>query len=286
MKKSLITILIIIILTGAGYFAYSKGLINLGFLQTREVGQPSVNTESGVKGEDKIFTISYSNKIEGYSVDVMWKPVKVSYDHVIGPAIIEFKNIKDGNIFYISNDNFSVLKNKLEFTYSQDGTGVEKLNKGHAVFRYDEPSLTTGESFGQTDEPFFFQDLDFDNKKELILSEVDNGQRGVATFKVYKIDSDGFISRLDEPFKSLDQLSKIDIKNKQIIIHGSGGYCTGFDEVYKLKESKDEYEPNKYILETILERQAEMENNQSKCFETKYRVIDMPKELIYKKEIK
>ena len=286
MKKSLITIVIILILAGAGYFAYTKGLINLGFLQTREVEQLPVNTESGAKSENKIFTISYSNKIEGYSVDVMWRPVKVSYEHVIGPAIIEFKNIKDGNVFYISNDNFSVLKNKLEFTYSQDGTSVEKLNKDYAVFRYDEPNLKMGESFGETDEPFFFQDLDFDNKKELILVEVDNGQRGVATFNVYRVDSDGFISRFDEPFKSLDQLSRIDIKNKQIIVHGSGGYCTGFDEFYKLKESKDEYEPNKYILETILERQTEMENNQSNCFETKYKVIDMPKELVYKKEIK
>lgn len=40
MKKTLITILIIVILAGAGYFAYSKGLIKLDFLKKGEIVEP------------------------------------------------------------------------------------------------------------------------------------------------------------------------------------------------------------------------------------------------------
>jgi hypothetical protein len=50
MKKTLITILIILIL-GAGYFAYTKGLINLDFLKKGEVVEDVAVVESQQEGK-------------------------------------------------------------------------------------------------------------------------------------------------------------------------------------------------------------------------------------------
>ncbi len=52
MKKLLITILIIVILAGAGYFVYTKDLVNLGFLQ-RSNSAPIVEEIKDVKEEQK-----------------------------------------------------------------------------------------------------------------------------------------------------------------------------------------------------------------------------------------
>lgn len=235
----------------------------------------------------EIITISYSNEVAGYMVTAIWKPMKVSYNHVIGPAIIEFKNKKDSTLFNLTNNNFSILKKLLPFTYSEDSLEIKKINKKAISLVYNETKMN--KNFGTTNQPFFFQDLDFDNKKELIITEVNNGQRGIASFKAYKIEYGEIESELygitnTAPFKSLDEMSKIDYKNKQIIIYGSGGVCLNGAEIYKFQTTKNDYEDNKYILEFIVEEQRD--DKLDKCFELVYKVINNSKQLISKKEIK
>lgn len=239
--------------------------------------------------EIKIVTIEYSNEINGYTVKVIWKPNVVRYSHTKGPAILEFHNIKDSTSFTLTNNNFSILNSKLPFSYSEDSLEIVSLNQSEIRLVYEEKNLKSWYTFGTTNEPFFFQDLDFDNIKELILGEIDNGQRGVASFKAYKFEYDEIQSELYgitniEPFKSLDEMSKIDYTNKRIIIYGSGGDCASGSEIYKLLPSKNDYEGNKFILETVIEE--ERDDNLNKCYELKYKVINQTKQLISKREIK
>lgn len=233
--------------------------------------------------ETKVVTIEYSNEINGYAVNVVWKPKAVSYSHTKGPAIIEFYNKKDSTSFTLTNNNFSILNSKLPFSYSADSTEIISLNQNNFKLVYDENNLKSEYSFGTTNEPFFFRDIDFDNIKELIIVEIDNGQRGFATFKAYNFDEYGEIQSEDgftniEPFKSLDELSKIDYVNKRIIIYGSGGICAGSFEIYKLQPSKN------IILETVIEQHRD--DYLHKCYELTYKVIKQSKQLISKKEIK
>jgi len=58
MKKTLITILIIVILAGLGYFAYSKGLINLEFLKKGEVTEPVAVVENKKENIGEIKNVS------------------------------------------------------------------------------------------------------------------------------------------------------------------------------------------------------------------------------------
>lgn len=239
--------------------------------------------------DQQVIHISFENEIEGYTVTAIWKPTKVFYNHVVGPAIIEFKNKKDSTTFSITNNNFSLLKSKLSFTYSIDSLEIESLNQDFVSLIYDDTNLGSEENFGTTNEPFFFQDLNFDGKKELLITEVRNGQRSVASFKAYSFEYGELAHEMyditnAEPYRYLDELSKIDDVAKTITIYGSGGLCSNNAEIYKLKVSTTPYERNIYILDYIIEEVRKDELNQ--CLEYLYKVDQSSKRLVSVREIK
>ncbi|MBK9301272.1 MAG: hypothetical protein IPN14_11865 [Bacteroidetes bacterium] len=123
--------------------------------------------------------------------------------------------------------------------------------------------------------------------REILIVELNNGQRGVASFKAYKeygeVSSEQYSITNEEPFKSLDELSKVDYLNKQIIIYGSGGVCANGHYIYKLQVAKNEYDDNKFVLENIIEERTDDKSNG--CYELKYKVINQTKQLISKRKM-
>jgi hypothetical protein len=233
-------------------------------------------------------SISYSSVINGYSVYVLWKPMVVSNNRTIGPAILEFYKVDEPYSFFLTNNHFGIENSKLPFTYSEDGLGIISINEYEINFGYDNDDLESAYSFGTTNQPFFFQDLDFDKIEELVFVESENGQRGVASFKAYKFENselqpDRYGITSIEPFKSLDEMSKIDYLTKRITIYNSGGNCANSYEIYKLQLAKNEYEENSFTLETRIEEQRDEKSN--KCYELTYSVIGQSKKLLSKKEI-
>ena len=233
-------------------------------------------------------TIAYTNEIKGYSVSVLWKPLVVSNNRTIGPAILEFYKIDEPYSFYLTNNHFGLENSMLPFSYSEDGLSITSFNKYEINLEYNEDDLGTDYSFGTTKAPFFFQDLDFDKIDELVLVEIDNGQRGVASFKAYKFDGSELLPDRNgittiEPFNSLDEMSKVDYLTKRITIYNSGGNCANSYEIYKLQPAKNEYEGNSFVLETVIEEQIEEKSN--KCYELTYSVIGQSKKLLSKMEI-
>ncbi len=63
MKKTLITIVIILILAGGGYFTYTKGLINLDFLKNG-----GVVTESILKDNQKNNKTTFDGAVDKYEI--------------------------------------------------------------------------------------------------------------------------------------------------------------------------------------------------------------------------
>jgi hypothetical protein len=233
-------------------------------------------------------SISYSNVINGYSVYVLWKPMVVSNNRTIGPAILEFYKVDEPYSFFLTNNHFGIENSKLPFTYSEDGLDIVSINEYEIYLGYDKDDLKSEYSFGTTNQPFFFQDLDFDKIDELVLVESENGQRGVASFKAYKFDGpellpDRYGITSIEPFRSLDEMSKIDYLTKRITIYKSGGNCANSYEIYKLQLAKNEYEANSFTLETSIEEQIDEKLN--KCYELTYSVIGRSKKLLSKKEV-
>lgn len=238
--------------------------------------------------KNEIVTITFDNEVNGYSIDVIWKPNSVHYGFTKGPAIITFSNKKDSINFSLSNNNFSISNNRLPFIYNTDSSEILSLKQEHINLVYDENNLEEEGFFGTTNEPFFFQDLDFDNIKELLLVEVGNAQRYYSSFKAYKLESGGLQTEMsgithNEPYKSLDELSTIDYKNKRIIIYNSGGICANSSEIYNYKTSKDK-DYSWFELETLFEE--EYDNNRDKCYELKYKIVNRSRQLISRKELK
>ena len=233
-------------------------------------------------------TIAYTNEINGYSVSVLWKPLVVRNNRTIGPAILEFYKIDEPYSFYLTNNHFGLENSMLPFSYSEDNLSIVSINEYEINLEYNEDDLGTDYSFGTTKAPFFFQDLDFDKIDELVLVEIENGQRGVASFKAYKFDGPELLPErygitTIEPFNSLDEMSKVDYLTKRITIYNSGGNCANSYEIYKLQPAKNEYEGNSFTLETIIEEQIDEKLN--KCYELTYSVTGQSKKLLLKKEI-
>ncbi len=138
MKKALIIILIIVILAGAGYFAYSKGLINLDFLKKGE----AVEDVAVMENQDKILKIQEIDEIvktldqiDEYSVKILNRsdlrnsdPGNMSVIHQPAGSI-NFDvtgYIKDGKIYKISldtlgeNDNHPILQSNIDYYINND----------------------------------------------------------------------------------------------------------------------------------------------------------------------
>lgn len=250
-------------------------------ISTFASGQNTYHEPNGV-------SISYSSVINGYSVYVLWKPMVVSNNRTIGPAILEFYKVDEPYSFFLTNNHFGIENSKLPFTYSDDSLGIVSINEYEIYLGYDKNDLQSEYSFGTTNQPFFFQDLDFDKIEELVFVESENGQRGVASFKAYKFENselqpDRYGITSIEPFRSLDEMSKVDYLTKRITIYKSGGNCANSYEIYKLQLAKNEYEGNSFTLETSIEEQRDEKLN--KCYELTYSVIGQSKKLLSKKEI-
>lgn len=233
-------------------------------------------------------TINYTNSINGYNVTVLWIPKIVKYKHVVGPAIVEFKNTSKNTSFSLAVNNFGILKNRLPFTYLEKDyqTILSDIPEKSINLFYEIGYIEDDVSFGTTDEPFFFQDVDFDNNKELIIVEIGIGQRDVSTFKVYNfsygdINPERLNITYKEPYIYLDEMSEIDSLNKTITIYHSSGACSSSYDIYALNRSENSYENNEYILDTIIEQ----ESDEDFCYELKYKIINNKKIFISKKTI-
>lgn len=222
------------------------------------------------QSDNNIVNLKYNNIINNMRVEVIWKPNNLWHDYVIGPAIIQFTNTKYGTSSTVVNNNLGILEKRLTGLLNIkkiDDIGnynIQSIANKSINLEYKKSELKDGRfTFqGATDEPFFFYDIDFDNKKELIVSEMFNGQRFCSTFKAYKFSEDQAIKVIkedlyqityDEPYISLDELSTVNTSNKTIEIFLSAGAVGSESKIYKLDSVKDDYGNNKYILDKIIE---------------------------------
>jgi len=217
--------------------------------------------------------LKYNNIINNMKVEVIWKPNNLWHDYVIGPAIVQFINIKYGGRSTVVNNNFGILEKRLtgllNIEWNKDDSGkydVQSISNKSIDLEYKKSELKDGSFRKATDEPFFFYDIDFDNKKELIVSEMFIGQRYYSTFKVYKLSESQDIDVIEdsfhqitykEPYIFLDELSTVNISNKTIEIFLSGGALDSETKIYKLDSVKDDHGNNKYVLEKIIKDKSE-----------------------------
>lgn len=169
--------------------------------------------------EDKKVFVKYSNTIEGYDVKIM-----VSLDTLHTPrpyrALIDFSKNGETVVQILHPDFF--LPEEKRSQYEENSIIIANYNTP----TIEEKGIVRLEAFD--DVPFFFLDVDFDGKKELLLNHFGMGQRGENAFEVIDFEANDYYGNLEyrkEPFASFDSLTEIDYDNKTITNTGiiSGG---------------------------------------------------------------
>ena len=195
--------------------------------------------------------LNYTKQIEGYNVSVLWIPESEVSKGIIGKAIMHFK-YKNGKTFNLTHNFFvsSVIDSN-----TKTGKPIIDPNKtAYSIDNYSSPNISnplTGDNL----EPFLFADVNFDGKKELLLTKAQQGQRHANSFEVYLIDNDGCL--VDDcyqithemPFAELDAYSVLNKTRKTIKIHSSGGAYNWVDKLYAIDQIETEsYGTTKFRL--------------------------------------
>jgi len=246
-----------------------KYIILLAFLLINPVASSKEGERKSFYDGTKTIHLKFTDVInDKYTADVLWTPDDGYVPRLVGPATINFTS-SSGGVFSVSADAFHIPSDilrglgliKFEDSSEHDGHTIEvDLSKVYSV-EYNslsKPLLLDGlhhydelKSGGLT--PFFFEDIDFDGKDELIVVDFGTGQRRVDEYTVYKSNDkhkreatyrptyqDDIVYNLAtaKPFDMLDQKTTFNKENKTIDVFLSGGACTNSNEKFKLIDGR------------------------------------------------
>ena len=186
---------------------------------------------------DKLIKIHFTDLIEDrYIVDVQWFPDNGLAPFLTGPAIITFNIKGDALSWFTKLTGFFHIPN-----FEVDW---EKINNGgvfemkYSDFNNQSTLKELAKGLYSLETPFFFEDVNFDGTKELIITEARNGQRGRNAYKVYSIDEFGPEIDLYDitntlPYVKFDSSTEFNAKDKTITLYYSGGACSSSSETYQ-----------------------------------------------------
>ena len=230
--------------------------------------QTSIESTNASVSSNEII-IKYSNPINGYNVTAKWlirgKLEVQGSENFSGPAILTFENIKTKEISWVIHPEFTIDINEenLKYITVQNGDFIKNQSFTQVV-KYTAPEAEIvgtekeEEGFGYTYIPFFFQDVDFDDKDELILTYARTYEKGGSQNKIFKLPTDDnleFSEMTDEPFTTFSgfyygnpsadaySYTTIDYKNKTITHSSMSGAGGNGELIYEFKksESGDDY---------------------------------------------
>ncbi len=240
----------------------------------KESANEQINsTENNLDKKNNEITIKYSTPIKGYNVSARWlirgKLEVMGSENFSGPAILTFENIDTKEISWVLHPEFTIDidKENLKYITVKDGEYI-KNQSFTQISKYIKPKFEKvgtskeEEGFGYTYIPFFFQDVDFDDKDELILTYAKTYEKGGSQNKIFKTpdyDNLEFSEMTNEPFTnfsgfyygnpSADAYSYtiIDYKNKTITHSGMSGAGGRGEIIYEFKKSEggDDYHLSK-----------------------------------------
>lgn len=220
--------------------------------------------KSNVGQENNEITIKYTSPIKGYNVSVKWlirgKLEVMGSENFSGPAILTFENINTKEISWVLHPEFTIDidKENLKYITVKDGEYI-KNQSFTQISKYIKPKFEKvgtskeEEGFGYTYIPFFFQDVDFDDKDELILTYAKTYEKGGSQNKIFKTpdyDNLEFNEMTDEPFANFSgfyfgnpsadaySYTTIDYHNKTITHSGLSGAGGGGNIIYEFKKSE------------------------------------------------
>ena len=196
-----------------------------------------------------------------FLVEGVWTPQGGEPGHA-GPAELVLKDIHNGskaniNIRYFSLgfDDFEgldiVLRKGDDFYYNPN----VNLDKTYLVNYYDLDRMSLWNYKHQWyPQPIFFEDINFDDKKELIALDWMGGQRFNHEYEIYQIttlDNQTQLTPYYPTKEAIDSSTEFDRTNKTIRTWHSGGTCSYSN--YKYQYDGQKYRFVEYIKAEVLD---------------------------------
>ena len=207
----------------------------------------SIRKESNYKMVDNIdhFFVKYSNDVNGYHVTA---------------ECIKNKQLTDGswraNLFFKHSSGFQfTIIDSCYNAYALSESGVTSLSNDTTI-NINYPASSNADTL-RHDVPFFFSDVNYDGRDELIINVHGCAQRGCDMFQVFALDKSGNLLprskqiTYQKPFVDFDDLTHFDGRNKSVTTQFSGGAMDGQNEIFKIDVRKSESRYNRFALHNI-----------------------------------
>lgn len=161
--------------------------------------------------QKKHIYIRYKQPVEGYTVTALCTMDELDIlfsenNGIHGKALLRFEN--DSTHFYIYNSSFSD-----SILYY----GMKKEIKDKEVIYIDYRPISDND-ICYCSTPFFFHDVNFDGRKELLINKWQTRPKGHSSFDIYDLQSNP--KKLTEPpFDKYDHMTRVDFINKTITLY-------------------------------------------------------------------
>jgi len=202
--------------------------------------------------DDGIYHIIYRDSINGYHVKGILHHLQLTHESC--EAILSFS--RQGVEFTIVHPYFKITPQQLDKITSEFGRiqhNFFTINRKELGFYLDYTIDKTDTAFLKKSVPFFFKDVDFDGKEELVLRFPNEGQ-GLSN--LYQVWDCGL--KHNEPYNDFDDLTIFDANRKEITIRYHGGVSTWTRKYYRLEDremtlyklikSREYFEPYKTVI--------------------------------------
>ena len=194
--------------------------------------------------DNKRLFIQYNQPVEGYTVTGVCFPL-AGYDRgreheLVGKAILHFES--EDNHFDIYNEYFS--DSTLYYVNEQPFADRQVLHLDYLPKKADE--------YLGYNTPFFFQDVDFDGIKELLLNNWRCGIRHSNHYEVYKIEDRKARLLTAPPFDEMDDsMTRFDSIQQTIrLVEGSA--MEAYERTYQ-KKCRQTMQTSKVVPEPYFE---------------------------------
>lgn len=161
--------------------------------------------------QKKHIYIRYKQPVEGYTVTALCTMDELDIlfsenNGIHGKALLRFEN--DSTHFYIYNSSFSD-----SILYY----GMKKEIRDKEVIYIDYRPISDND-ICYCSTPFFFHDVNFDGRKELLINKWQTRPKGHSSFDIYDLQSNP--KKLTEPpFDKYDHMTRVDSINKTITLY-------------------------------------------------------------------
>ena len=212
------------------------------------ISQSEVPKPTIIPTKEYKVNIQYKQKINGFNVEISYSTVKDTGGISIawGDADIKLTS-KDGTIYEVSVDFFKAPWDEIGYNEKDLWEREDFLKEvdGKTIILDYTPNKVTSNEFGLFDfgVSFFFADIDFDGKKELIFNNGGSAQRGTNYYRVYQLSNGKVILNNtfnEQAIDGLDTFVRFNKKKKEVRIRITCGYCCDSYYIYK-------YDPNKNL---------------------------------------